>query len=174
MVDFFLLMMLAGAGDELQGIKRGIMEMADAIVINKADGNNIQRAKRAQAEFSNALHLYPPSVSGWTPRVTTCSSLHKTGISELWEMVMEYRDLVSENGFLSIRRSDQSRYWMYETIREGIYRQLFSDPAIGEEMKLLEDAISKVKITSYMAATTILNKYKSENYSSRRPLEKDK
>jgi LAO/AO transport system kinase len=166
MVDFFLLIMIAGAGDELQGIKRGIMEMADAIVINKADGNNIRKAKRAQAEFANALHLFPPSESGWVPRVTTCSSLHKTGIDELWSMVMEYRDFVEENGFLSSKRSNQSKYWMYETIREGIYDLVFNDPVIQEELHELEKSIGQGLITSYMAASAILKKYKSVYKSS--------
>jgi len=161
MVDFFLLIMLAGAGDELQGIKRGIMEMADGIVINKADGNNIQKARRAQAEFANALHLFPPSPSGWTPRVKTCSSLYNSGIRETWEMICEYRVFVTGNGTLSARRKEQSRYWMYETIREGIYNQVFSDPAIQEELEALEKSISEGRMTSFMAAATILNKYKS-------------
>ncbi|MCP4312856.1 MAG: methylmalonyl Co-A mutase-associated GTPase MeaB [Bacteroidetes bacterium] len=161
MVDFFLLIMLAGAGDELQGIKRGIMEMADGIVINKADGNNIQKANRAQAEFTNALHLFPPSLSGWIPRITTCSSLYQTGIREIWDMVNEYREFVIGNDFLSSRRSDQSRYWMYETIKEGIYEHVFSDPVMQKELKTLEKSIVGGEITSYMAAATILNKYKS-------------
>ena len=135
--------------------------MADGIVINKADGNNIQKAKRAQAEFANALHLFPPSLSGWTPRVSTCSSLYQTGISEVWDMVREYHEFVTENGFLSTRRGDQSRYWMYETIREGIFNQVFGDPDIQEELKAMEKSIVAGKITSYMAATTILKKYKS-------------
>jgi len=166
MVDFFLLIMLAGAGDELQGIKRGIMEMADGIVINKADGNNIQKAKRAQAEFANALHLFPPALSGWAPRVTTCSSLYNSGISEVWDMVGEYRTFVMKNGFLSSRRSEQSRYWMYETIREGIYHQVFSDPAMQEEIQSLEKEIAGGQITSYMAAAAILEKYKLPHKTS--------
>ncbi|MDX2431336.1 MAG: methylmalonyl Co-A mutase-associated GTPase MeaB [Bacteroides sp.] len=166
MVDFFLLLMLAGAGDELQGIKRGIMEMADGIVINKADGNNIQKAKRAQAEFANALHLFPPSLSGWSPKVTTCSSLYQTGISEVWDIIRQYHLFVSENGFLNSRRGDQSRFWMYETIREGIYHQVFSDPVMEKELKKLEDSIASGEITSFMAATIILNKYKSGYKSS--------
>jgi LAO/AO transport system kinase len=162
MVDFFLLIMLAGAGDELQGIKRGIMEMADGIVINKADGSNIQKARRAQAEFANALHLFPPSPSGWIPQVSTCSSLYNTGVGETWEMVMEYRKFVTENGTLSLRRKEQSRYWMYETIREGIYNQVFSDPAMQHELKEVEKSISEGRMTSFMAASNILKKYKSK------------
>ena len=163
MVDFFLLVMLAGAGDELQGIKRGIMEMADAIVINKADGNNIRRARRAQAEFTNALHLFPPSLSGWVPLVKTCSSLYNKGIIEIWEMAQEYGTFVTKSGFLKEKRVEQSRYWMYETLRDGIYNQVFNDPAMKKELELHEKAISEGRITSFMAATSILNKYKSGN-----------
>lgn len=163
MVDFFLLVMLAGAGDELQGIKRGIMEMADAIVINKADGNNIRKAKRAQAEFANALHLFPPSLSGWVPMVHTCSSLYNKGISEIWSMVQDYSSFVNGSGFMEERRMEQSRYWMYETLREGIYMQIFNDPTMKTELEAHEKAISEGRITSFMAANSILNKYKSGN-----------
>jgi len=166
MVDFFLLVMLAGAGDELQGIKRGIMEMADAIVINKADGTNIRRAKRALAEFTNALHLFPPALSGWTPRVKTCSSLYHKGIDEIWEMIQEYSSFVSKNAYLKKRRFEQSRYWMYETLREGIYTQVFNDPDMKKELEIHEKAIAEGRITSFMAASSILNKYKSGNSSS--------
>ncbi len=166
MVDFFLLIMLAGAGDELQGIKRGIMEMADGIVINKADGNNIQKARRAQAEFSNALHLFPPSLSGWTPLVKTCSSINNTGIWEIWEMITAYREFVSGSGFLASRRKEQSRYWMYETIREGIYSQVFSDPGMQDELDHLEQSISEGRMTSFMAAAEVLKSYKSKHKTS--------
>ncbi|RLD25358.1 MAG: methylmalonyl Co-A mutase-associated GTPase MeaB, partial [Bacteroidetes bacterium] len=161
MVDFFLLLMIAGAGDELQGIKRGIMEMADSIVINKADGNNLQKAKRAQAEFANALHLFPPSTSGWSPRVKTCSSLHGTGISEIWNMVDKYNSFVTKNEYLEKRRQSQSKYWMYETIREGIYNQVFNDPVMKKELANYEKEIQEGRMTSFMAANSILNKYKS-------------
>jgi LAO/AO transport system kinase len=163
MVDFFLLVMLAGAGDELQGIKRGIMEMADAIVINKADGNNINRARRAQSEFTNALHLFPPSLSGWVPLVKSCSSLYNKGISDIWAMALEYSSFVSESGFLKKKRVEQSRYWMYETLREGIYNQVFNDPEMKRELEIHEKAISEGRTTSFMAASSILNRYKSGN-----------
>ncbi|MEN8204169.1 MAG: methylmalonyl Co-A mutase-associated GTPase MeaB [Bacteroidota bacterium] len=163
MVDFFLLIMLAGAGDELQGIKRGIMEMADAIVINKADGNNVQKARRAQAEFSNALHLFPPSVSGWTPLVKTCSSLYGSGIEEIREMLGDYKDFVHKNGHLEKRRQEQSKYWMYETIREGIFEQVFNDPLMQEELEKYEMEIRQGRMTSFRAASFILNKYKSQD-----------
>lgn len=163
MVDFFLLLMLAGAGDELQGIKRGIMEMADAIVINKADGNNITRARRAQAEFANALHLFPPSLSGWVPPVLTCSSLYNTGIGEVWEMARNYKAFVTESGFLKTKRLEQSRYWLHEALRDGIYTLVFNDPDMQKELDKHEQAISEGRITSFMAASSILNKYKSGN-----------
>lgn len=163
MVDFFLLLMLAGAGDELQGIKRGIMEMADVLVINKADGNNIDRARRARAEFANALHLFPPSGSGWIPRVQTCSSLYNKGIREIWDLVLEYRDFVQASGFLKEKRIEQSRYWLYESIRDGIYSQVFSDPNMKKELEIHEKAISEGKMTSFMAASSILNRFKSGN-----------
>ncbi len=161
MVDFFLLIMIAGAGDELQGIKRGIMEMADSIIINKADGNNVQKAKRAQAEFANALHLFPPSASGWTPQVKLCSSLYSTGIADIWEMIGEYISVVKKDGFFVERRQAQSTYWMYETIREGIYDHVFNDPGMKQELEKYEKAITEGRMTSFMAATSILKKYKS-------------
>jgi LAO/AO transport system kinase len=166
MVDFFLLLMLAGAGDELQGIKRGIMEMADALVINKADGANIQKARRAQAEYANALHLFPPPASGWTVQVKTCSSLYNTGIEEIWQMVMDYRKHVTGNGFLENKRKQQSRFWMYETLREGIFSHAFNDPRMQEELKKHEKAIEEGKMTSFMAAVSVLNAYKSRHSHS--------
>lgn len=163
LVDFFLLLMLAGAGDELQGIKRGIMEMSDAIVINKADGNNLQKARRAQAEFANALHLFPPSASGWVPQVKTCSSLHGTGIEEIWEMLVAYRAFVQESGYWEERRQEQSKYWMYETIREGIFAQVFNNSTMKKELESYEKEISQGRMTSFRAASIILNKYKSQD-----------
>lgn len=163
MVDFFLLINLAGAGDELQGIKRGIMEMADGIVINKADGNNLQKARRAQAEFSNALHLFPPSASGWFPKVLLCSSLHGTGIREVWENVEEYHEFAGESGYMEIRRKEQGSYWMYETIREALFNQVFNDPGIQAEIRNMETLLAGGEITSYMAAARILEKYRPGN-----------
>jgi LAO/AO transport system kinase len=163
MVDFFLLIMLAGAGDELQGIKRGIIEMADAIVINKADGANVQKAWRAQADFTNALHLFPPSASGWIPQVRTCSSLHQSGIGEIWELVESYRERFTQDGYLTKKRAEQTRYWMYETIRDGIFDQVFNDPDMQTELRFYEGEIARGSLTSHMAATSILNKYKSRS-----------
>ena len=130
MVDFFLLIQLAGTGDELQGIKRGIMEMADGIVINKADGDNIQRAQLAQAQFRSALHLFPPTASGWRPEVLTYSGYFELGIPEVWDMIDRYFEFVDANGYFERKRSEQARYWMYETIDEQLRAHFYHNPEI--------------------------------------------
>lgn len=159
MVDFFLLLKIAGAGDELQGIKRGIMEMADTIVINKADGDNISKAKLAKTEFNRALHLFPAKSSGWIPKVTTCSSYEKTGIDTVWTIISEYFDLVKENHFFEMKRQDQSQFWMMETINEQLKSSFYNHPEI---IKLLEEnkkAVSTNKISPFAAAQLLLEKY---------------
>ena len=120
MVDFFLLLKIAGAGDELQGIKRGIMEMADAIIINKADGENLKAAKNAKNEFERALHLYPPKKSGWTPKVMTASSTMGEGISEVWQLIQEFSNFATENGHLSSQRIEQNKQWFLQSIDNEI------------------------------------------------------
>ncbi len=159
MVDFFLLVQIAGAGDELQGIKRGIMEMADGIVINKADGNNIKKAEMAANEFRNALHLFPPSPSGWAPKVLTCSSVNKAGISEVWDMVSEYSRFTKHNRYFEARRKDQARYWMYETINNRLHENFYQDKHIISLLKDLEKDVLQDKISSFRAAKLLLEKY---------------
>ncbi len=159
MVDFFLLLMLAGAGDELQGIKRGIMEMADAIAINKADGDNIKQAELAGNEYKNALHLFPPSPSGWTPRVHTCSSLNNTGISDIWNTIMDYVKLTKGNGHFETRRKEQARYWMYETINENLKSDFYDHPSVEEKKGAIENDVLRGKITSFEAAYKLLDLY---------------
>ncbi|MFZ5941504.1 MAG: methylmalonyl Co-A mutase-associated GTPase MeaB [Bacteroidota bacterium] len=159
MVDFFLLLMIPGAGDELQGIKRGIMEMADAIIINKADGTNMQKAEQAKAEYRSALHLFPPSPSGWEPRVEGCSALQRTGIAEVWDMIGEYRAKVNGNGWFDRRRSEQAKYWFYETIRDGLQDRFFRQEAVAAEISRLEHEVSAQKISSFAAAGLLLEKF---------------
>ncbi|MDE6038700.1 MAG: methylmalonyl Co-A mutase-associated GTPase MeaB, partial [Paramuribaculum sp.] len=141
MVDFFLLLQLAGTGDELQGIKRGIMEMADGIVINKADGDNINRAQLAQAQFRSALQLFPPTASGWQPEVLTYSGYYELGIPEVWDMIDRYFAFVDANGYFERKRLEQARYWMRETIDEQLRRHFYDDPAIAT---LLEEKEARV------------------------------
>ena len=159
MVDFFLLLMLAGAGDELQGIKRGIMEIADAITINKADGNNIDRANLARVQYMNALHLFPPTESGWKPKVLTCSAYQKTGISEIWETINEYLVQVRENNYFQQRRNEQSRFWMYETINEQLRNQFYQNEKIEAAMAELENKVLKEETSSFLAAKKLLDLY---------------
>ncbi len=159
MVDFFLLLMLSGAGDELQGIKRGIMEMADAITINKADGNNIEKAKIARASYASALHLFPPTPSGWVPKVVTCSAYKNTGIDELWDIINDYKQMTSENGYFAHRRQDQAKYWMYESINEQLKSDFYRHPEIKEALTKTEADVISDKTSSFVAAKHLLDKY---------------
>lgn len=159
MVDFFLLIQLAGTGDELQGIKRGIMEMADGIVINKADGDNIDKAKMAQRHFANALHLFPLPESGWTPEVLTYSGYYAIGIAEVWDMVQRYIDFVKESGFFDRKRNEQSSYWMYETINERIRNDFYRNADIEKLLPRLENEVLSARKSSFVAAKEALDAY---------------
>jgi LAO/AO transport system kinase len=157
MTDFFLLLKLAGAGDELQGIKRGIIEMADAIVINKADGENQKAARNARLEFKRALHLYPPKPSGWQPKVLLASALHDTGIPEIWELTGEYISLVKEKGHFEQNRHEQNKFWLLQTINEHLKKRFYSDPGIKQELQKQLLALEKNETTPFAAASYLLN-----------------
>ena len=159
MVDFFLLLMLAGAGDELQGIKRGIMEMADAIVITKADGANKTKAEQAKKEYENALHLFPLPESKWAPKVLTASSLAKTGLEEIWDVINNYVRHTRGNDFFNKKRSSQAKYWMYETINQGLKDNFYQDKSMGDKLRELEKMVLEDKISSFIAAKELLNGY---------------
>jgi LAO/AO transport system kinase len=159
MVDFFLLIMLAGAGDELQGIKRGIMEMADLIAINKADGHNIIMAERSASEFRNALYLFPPSASGWRPKVMTCSALEKICIEQIWETVSKYVKLTKGSGYFEERRKEQAIIRMHDTILEQLTNSFYNNDDIRKMSNILEQRLREGTITSYKAAWDMLNKY---------------
>ena len=164
MVDFFLLLQLAGTGDELQGIKRGIMEMADGIVINKADGDNIPRAQLAQAQFRSALQLFPPTESGWKPEVLTYSGYYELGIEEVWEMIDRYFEFVNANGYFERKRLQQARYWMYETIDEQLRRHFFDNPSIASMLEEKEQRVLTNRQSSFTAARDVLDAYFSANF----------
>lgn len=157
MVDFFLLLMLAGAGDELQGIKRGIMEMADMIAITKADGQNISASERAAMEYKNALHLFPPDPSGWTPRVMTLSSQNQTGLDQLWNSINDFVTVVKGNGWFGENRSAQLKNWMNETIRDHLVSDFFNKPGMKELYGVTEDQVSRGEISPYAAARKLLD-----------------
>ena len=159
MVDFFLLLMLAGAGDELQGIKRGIMEMADAIVINKADGDNILHADIAKKEYQNALHLFPPAQSGWMPLVETCSSTTNIGIEIVWKMICDYISFTKQNGYFVSNRQEQDKYRMIETINERLKEDFYKNPDVSKILSLIEKDLLAQEISSYNAAQKLLDTY---------------
>ncbi len=159
MVDFFLLIQLAGTGDELQGIKRGIMEMADGIVINKSDGDNIHRAELAQAQFRSALHLFPPTDSGWKPEVLTYSGYYELGIDKVWDMIDRYFDYVKENGYFDHKRREQARYWMYETINDRLRSAFFDNPEIASMLAEREQLVLDNRLSSFIAAREVLSHY---------------
>lgn len=159
MVDFFLLIQLAGTGDELQGIKRGIMEMADGIVINKADGDNIAAANLAKTQFASALRLFPPSASGWTPEVLTYSGYFELGITEVWDMIDRYFEFVTANGYFERKRLEQARYWMYETIDSRLRSDFYNNPSIASLLVEREQAVYENRISSFTAARDVLDAY---------------
>jgi len=159
MVDFFLLLKLAGAGDELQGIKRGIIEMADAIVINKADGENEKAANLAKVAFNRALHLYPLKESEWQPKVTTCSAFYNKGMEKIWTIINEYLKTVTKNGFFEKNRSKQNEFWLYQTINQRLKEHFYQNKRIKKQLKLETNQILKNKTTPFEVAETLLNVY---------------
>ena len=160
MVDFFLLLKIAGAGDELQGIKRGIMEMADAVVINKADGDNIQKAKMAKVEFNRALHLFPMKNSGWSPKVTTCSAITTDGISEVYDLITEYIKLTTTSGYFNEKREEQNQYWMLETINEQLKSSFYNHPEIIKQLDLVKQQVFNHEISPFTGAQFLLDVFK--------------
>lgn len=156
MVDFFLLLMLAGAGDELQGIKRGIMEMADALIINKADGENILPAQLAKTRYQSALHLFPQQESGWHTPVATCSAIEHTDIDKVWEMIMQFTQLTQENGFFYQNRNEQNVKIFYDWIEDTLRRNFFHTPQVQELIAQLLPLVRQGSITPYQAGNHVL------------------
>ncbi|MFA5713795.1 MAG: methylmalonyl Co-A mutase-associated GTPase MeaB [Bacteroidales bacterium] len=159
MTDLFLLLMLSGAGDELQGIKRGIMEMSDLISITKADGDNIDKAKLAQALYNNALRLFPPQESGWSPKALRTSAITGDGLELLLQEIESFFSLIEGNGYLHHKRGQQSKYWMYQTIQERLNALFFENQSIKSVIKEYEKMAVEGQITSYAAANALISKY---------------
>ncbi|WP_304516468.1 methylmalonyl Co-A mutase-associated GTPase MeaB [Cecembia rubra] len=157
MVDFFLLLMLAGAGDELQGIKKGIIEMCDALIINKADGENVEAAKRAKREYANALHLFPAKESGWVPQVKTCSALEKSGLEAAWEMIIEFKDKMTANGYLEFNRQEQRANWMQEHVRYLIENSFLHNPQVKSRMGEILPGIKSGKYSAIAKARELVD-----------------
>jgi LAO/AO transport system kinase len=160
LVDFFLLLMLAGAGDELQGIKKGIMEVADAIVINKADGDNIKKATKAQAEYQHALHLFPPSPSGWKPKVVTASAQEGHGIEAVWQMIGQFMAHARHTGFFAVQRQRQNVAWMHDLFLSLLRHELFSSNEIKQLTDTLEQDVAQQKTSPFHAARTLFEAYR--------------
>lgn len=156
MTDFFLLLKLAGAGDELQGIKRGIMEMADAIVINKADGENKKAARQAKSEFRKALHFYPLKNSQWEPEVKLCSALKETGIAPIWKMIATYWEQTLENNFFTKNRHEQNKFWLLQTINSRLKAEFYQNPTIKSALQEQLTAIENNKTSPFEAAELLL------------------
>ena len=162
MVDMFMLLQISGAGDELQGIKRGIMEMADTMVITKADGENVRKAELARTQFQGAQRLFPLPESGWRPKVYTCSAVAGTGLEEVWKGVEEFLDHIHANGYFQHNRNRQNKYWMYETINEALRGSFYRDPAVEARIGEYEKRVLEDRISSFVAAKELLELYFKE------------
>ena len=161
MVDFFLLLKIAGAGDELQGIKRGIIEMSDAIIINKADGDNLTAAKLAKKEFERALHFYPPKASGWIPKVLLCSAIENTGVDAVWDLITDCIYHTNKVGYFTKKRQKQNTFWLLQSIENQLKDQFFEDDKIAKELKIQLELIAKNKRSPFAAAEYLLNLHKT-------------
>lgn len=161
MVDFFMLLLLAGAGDELQGIKRGIMEMADGLAVTKADGENSRKAQIAARELKNAIHLFPPTSNGWIPEVKTCSSVTKENIDVVWEMIDRYVRHTQLNGSFETKRQEQDKNWMHEALNNLILAEMATNKDILALTKLCEAAVLSGKLSSFEAAEMIYKRFKN-------------
>jgi len=159
MVDFFLLLMLAGAGDELQGIKKGIMEMADAIAITKADGDNKAKCERAKREYKNALHLFPPSESGWYPDVLTCSAYESEGLVKVWKVIEKFSLEMKSKDYFKRNRQFQNVEWMHDIILYSLRQKFYSNHHISNSIQSLEQDVKNKKIPAISAARKLLSDY---------------
>ena len=160
MVDFFLLLMLAGAGDELQGIKKGIMEMADGLAITKVDGPNKTAARQAQAAYRNALHLFPPTASGWIPQVLTCSAVENSGMEEIWQMICQYNKHSRQKGFLEHQRRQQNLSWMQHALEDMLKQYFYTHPAVAPQRKVLEAEVMEGTTGATGAARRLFSLFK--------------
>src|SRR5690554_5783525 len=160
MTDFFLLLNLAGAGDELQGIKRGVMEMADAVVINKADGDNMERARTAKLDVNRALHLFPLKESGWQPKVKTASAYYNQGIDKIWDMIQSYFELTKSNDYFEQNRTNQNLYWLKETVQEHLLNSFYQNEEIKKRLEIAENEIQNNTKSPFAVANELLALYK--------------
>ena len=162
MTDFFLLLLQPGAGDELQGIKRGIVEMADLVAVNKSDGGREALARQAQRAYQNALHLFPLKDSQWSAKVVRCSGLERKGIHEIWQIIGQYLDLTEKNHFFNQNRQEQARYWLHERIQNFLQNSFYQNEAVKKHRAEIEDAVAKGRLSSAKAAARLINLFRRE------------
>jgi LAO/AO transport system kinase len=166
MVDFFLLVVLSGAGDELQGMKRGVMELADLVMINKADGDNLRAAELARSQAQNALHYFPAPPSGWTPQALCCSAQTGKGIDNLWSAVLDYVTLTKSNGWFSSSRHNQARKWMEDMIEQALIQSFESNSSVRAHLAQLNEEVMQGRTTPFRAARILLETYAQGKQSS--------
>lgn len=161
MVDFFLLLKLAGAGDELQGIKRGIIEMADAIVINKADSGNEKAARLARSAFAKALHLFPPKPSNWTPQVTTCSAIENNGITEIWGVISDYTNQTKASNYFTEKRAEQNKFWLLQTIENKLKDKFYNNKTVKSTLTEVLEKVARGEVSPFVAANLLIQSSQS-------------
>lgn len=159
LVDCFLLLLQPGAGDELQGIKRGVVEMADLLTVNKADGDRTDLAKKTKQAYRNALHLFPPKESKWTPKVMTCSALQKKGIDQLWLAILEFKAFAQQTKYWAVNRQKQARYWLYESINQELQAAFFQSEAVKDQLEQIEDEVVKGNLSSFSGAKHLIKQF---------------
>ena len=167
MVDFFLLLMIAGAGDELQGIKRGIVEMADLLAINKADGDNVRAAERSKREFAQALHLFPARETGWTPEAVTCSAAAGTGISDVWNVVLHHRAQMQAGGWFEQNRRQQRQSWLREAVRNQLLEQFRHDEHVKAALPEIEETRARRWALASARRPALIEKFRASSHESR-------
>ena len=163
MVDFFLVLMIAGAGDELQGIKKGVLELADAIAVNKADGDNLDRANMARRQYEMAFHLLNPSSKDWSPPVLACSAVTMAGLDKIFEVILEHRSIMDKNGELERNRRTQSRDWMWALVREGLENWFFKNAEVTHLVPQIVRSVEEGSLTPTSAASLLLEQLKSNS-----------
>ncbi|MDX9833721.1 MAG: methylmalonyl Co-A mutase-associated GTPase MeaB [Desulfobulbus sp.] len=157
MVDFFLVLQISGAGDELQGIKKGVLEVADAIVVNKADGDNVMRAKLAKRQYETALHLVSPSSPNWSPPVMTCSALEETGLMDVWNSIVSHKKIMTASGELDKKRQDQAMSWMWFLVNEGLEQWFYNHQEIQNILPAIEKSVESGKMAPTRAADDLVS-----------------
>ncbi|MEM6319596.1 MAG: methylmalonyl Co-A mutase-associated GTPase MeaB [Bacteroidota bacterium] len=161
MVDFFLLLLLPGSGDELQGIKRGIVEMADLVLINKADGDRVALAKKTKVDYRNALHLFPAKESHWTAKALVCSALTNDGIAEVWKEISGYFQLTKKNKYFENNRKRQAKYWLMASINEGLQNAFFKNEQVKTQLKKIEEAVLSNELSPFQGAHYLLQLFQN-------------